>query len=118
MPSSAGRSVPAYRNDTSTRSTAPRSFAGTGRGSAGGSTDVGVRSSSAMRRSPTRACWYPSNTPDSCCTGEKNRFRYSMNASSTPGVSEASATRTAPTASTAACATPASSATNGKYVAT
>ncbi len=76
-----------------------------------------VASSSPIRFSPTLACWYPSNTPDSCITGAKNNPRYSRNASSTPGVSVPAATRYAPTASTAACATPDSIDTNGKYVA-
>ena len=44
-------------------------------GAAGGGTVVGVESSSPMRSIATRACWYESNTCESCWIGAKNRLR-------------------------------------------
>ncbi len=43
-----------------------------------------VSSSSVMRLIATRACWYESNTCDSCWIGAKNRLRYKRNAMSAP----------------------------------
>ena len=57
-------------------------------GCAAGGTVVGVESSSVMRSIATRACWYESNTCESCWIGAKNRLRYSRNAISSPTVSE------------------------------
>ena len=63
-----------YRKCTSARSTSPLSRAGT-IGSTGGGTVVGVESNSLMRSIATRACWYESNTWESCWIGAKNSVR-------------------------------------------
>ena len=57
-----------------------------------------------MRAIATRACWYESNTCDSCWIGAKNRFRYSRKAISSPTFSEPLATSTLPAPSTIAAA--------------
>ena len=83
-------------------------------GSAGGGTVVGVSSSSVMRSIATRACWYESNTCDSCWIGAKNRLRYSRNAISAPTDSEPCATSTLPAPSTTHVAMSERKSTNGK----
>ena len=57
-------------------------------GSAGGGTVVGVDEQLADALDRDAACWYESNTCESCWIGAKNRLRYSRNAISSPTDSE------------------------------
>ena len=67
-----------------------------------------------MREIATLACWYESNTCESCWIGAKNRFRYSRNAISSPTFTEPLATSTLPAPSTIAAAMSERKSTNGK----